>query len=378
MFFITASLEKGGDPVKNGYDSTVRRKTRQIRVGAVLVGGGLGGTSPAAVSIQTMAKADPKDIPAIVAQLRSAGKAGCDIVRIAVPDREAVETIPRIKERVGMPLVADIHFDYRLAVASARAGADGLRINPGNIGGQDALKAVVDAAGEAGISIRIGVNAGSLPKIGGQPARPDAEGMVSAALEMLESVRTQGFSDLKVSLKASDVDTTIQANRLFAVRSDVPLHVGVTEAGPPLSGAVRSVAALAPLLSEGIGDTLRISLTAAPELEVRVARILLVALGLRPGGVVVSCPTCGRVNADLVPVAERVEEMVESLGLDISVAVMGCEVNGPGEARESDLGIAFGPQGEGLLFESGQVRGKYPNQELETALVTRLKEWKKE
>lgn len=295
-----------------------------------------------------------------------------------MPDQNAVETISKIKERMQMPLVADIHFDYRLAVASARAGADGLRINPGNIGGEDALKAAVDAAGEAGIPIRIGVNSGSLPKTGGRPTRPSAEVMVSAALEMVESVRVLGFSDLKVSLKASDVATTIQANRLFAVRSDVPLHVGVTEAGPPLSGSIRSVAALAPLLAEGVGDTLRISLTGAPELEVRVARILLVALGLRPGGVVVSCPTCGRVNADLVPVAERVEEIIDTLGLGISVAVMGCEVNGPGEARQTDLGIAFGPHGEGLLFESGKVQGKYPNHELETALVTRLKEWKKE
>lgn len=358
--------------------SIVRRKTRQISVGAVAVGGGVGGTGPAAVSIQTMAKADPQDISAVVAQLRAAGKAGCDIARIAVPDMNAVGTIAKIKERIQMPLVADIHFDYRLAVASAQAGADALRINPGNIGGPDALKATVAAAGEAGIPIRVGVNTGSLPKTEGKPTRPGAEHMVSTALEMLDSIRALGFVDLKVSLKASDVVTTTRANRLFAVRSDIPLHVGVTEAGPPLSGAIRSVAALAPLLSEGIGDTLRISLTAPPELEVRVAKILLVAMGLRPGGVVVSCPTCGRVNADLVPVAERVEEIVETMGLDISVAVMGCEVNGPGEAREADLGIAFGPQGEGLLFESGQVRGKHKNQELETALVTRLKEWKKE
>lgn len=356
----------------------VRRKTRQIRVGSVSVGGGVAGTSPAAVSIQTMAKADPLDVSAVVAQLRAAEKAGCDIARIAVPDQDAVGTILKIKERIQMPLVADIHFDYRLAVASARAGADGLRINPGNIGGAEALRATVAAAGEAGIPIRIGVNTGSLPKTQGQPARPGAEQMVSAALEMVESVRAMGFSDLKVSLKASDPATTTRANRLFAVRSDLPLHVGVTEAGPPLSGAVRSVAALAPLLAEGIGDTLRISLTAPPELEVRVARILLVALGLRKGGVVVSCPTCGRVNADLVPVAERIEELVETMGLDISVAVMGCEVNGPGEAREADLGIAFGPRGEGLLFEAGQVQGKHPNQELENALVERLMERKKE
>jgi (E)-4-hydroxy-3-methylbut-2-enyl-diphosphate synthase len=330
------------------------------------------------VSIQTMAKADPQDVSAIVAQLRAAETSGCDIARIAVPDMDAVGALPKIKERIGMPLVADIHFDYRLAVASARAGADALRINPGNIGGVGALKAVVEAAGEAGIPIRVGVNSGSLPKTAGRPAEPTAESMVTTALTAVDSIREMGFSDLKVSLKASDVVTTIRACRLFAARSDVPLHVGVTEAGPPLSGSVRSVAALAPLLSEGIGDTLRISLTAPPVLEVRVAKTLLVAMGLRSGGVVVSCPTCGRVNADLAPVAKRIEEILETTGLDISVAVMGCEVNGPGEAREADLGIAFGPRGEGLLFESGQVRGKHPNQELETVLVTRLREWAKE
>jgi (E)-4-hydroxy-3-methylbut-2-enyl-diphosphate synthase len=358
--------------------SVVRRKTRQIHVGAVAVGGGLAGTQPAAVSIQTMAKADPQDVPAIVDQLREAGKSGCDIARVAVPDMEAVATLKEVKERIGMPLVADIHFDYRLAVASARAGADALRINPGNIGGQKALEAVVEAAGEAGIPIRIGVNSGSLPKTRGRPTRPTAERLVDTALAAVDSIRGLGFVDFKVSLKASDVATTVGANRLFAARSDVPLHVGVTEAGPPLSGAVRSVAALAPLLADGIGDTVRISLTAPPVLEVRVARILLVALGLRSGGVVVSCPTCGRVNADLAPVAERVEEILETLGLDISVAVMGCEVNGPGEAREADLGIAFGPRGEGLLFESGRVQGRHPNRELETVLLTRLKERAKE
>jgi (E)-4-hydroxy-3-methylbut-2-enyl-diphosphate synthase len=356
----------------------VRRRTRQIRVGTVAVGGGVGGTSPAAVSIQTMAKADPRDVSAIVAQLREAQKSGCGIARIAVPDMDAVATLKKIKERIKMPLVADIHFDYRLAVASARAGADALRINPGNIGGGDALKATVEAAGEAGIPIRIGVNSGSLPKRAGKPAEPTAERMVATALAAVDSVHGMGFLELKVSLKASDVATTMRANRLFAAGSDVPLHVGVTEAGPPLSGAIRSVAALAPLLSEGIGDTLRISLTAPPALEVRVARILLVALGLRSGGVVVSCPTCGRVNADLAPVAERVEEILDALGLDISVAVMGCEVNGPGEARQADLGIAFGPRGEGLMFESGRVQGKHPNRELEAVLVTRLKEWAKE
>ncbi len=344
----------------------VRRTTRQIRLGKVLVGG------DAPVSIQTMAKAAPHDIDTIVGQFLRAKRAGCDIGRIAVPDMDAVKSLPLIRERCGLPVVADVHFDYRLAVAAAEAGADGLRVNPGNLGGRAALLAVVEAAGQAQIPIRVGVNAGSLPKVRGMPAEPTADAMVDAALAMVAEVRETGFQDLKVSLKAFDVRTTVAANRRFSAQCDLPLHLGVTEAGPPLPGAVRSAVALGILLNEGIGDTVRISLSGEPVLEIRAARSLLRSLGLRPGGVVVSCPTCGRTNADVVSLAERMEEVLEELDLNLTVAVMGCEVNGPGEARQADMGVAFGPRGEGLLFAAGKVVAKHANAELEQALMARL------
>jgi (E)-4-hydroxy-3-methylbut-2-enyl-diphosphate synthase len=344
----------------------MRMPTRQIQVGGVKVGGG------APISIQTMAKADPADIEKIIEQLREAKEAGCDIARIAVPNLAAAQSIPKIKEGTGLPIVADIHFDAGLAVEAAKCGADGLRINPGNIGGEKALRAVVEAAGKAGIPLRVGVNGGSMPKQEGEPIQATAESMVRAALDKVAPIEAMGFHALKVSLKAFDVATTVEANRLFTRQSDLPLHLGVTEAGPPLAGAVRSVAALAPLLSEGIGDTLRISLTASPVLEVRAARFLLLALRLREGGVVVSCPTCGRTGVDLVPVAERVEKQLLSSKLDLVVAVMGCEVNGPGEARAADVGIAYGPKGEGLLFEQGKISCRLSNEALEGALCERL------
>jgi (E)-4-hydroxy-3-methylbut-2-enyl-diphosphate synthase len=345
----------------------MRRHTRQIRLGAVAIGGGV------PISIQTMAKADPADVEAIVAQLCEAKAAGCDIGRIAVPDLAAAGPIQELKERTGLPIVADVHFDYRLAVEAAKRGADGLRVNPGNLGGPQPLRAVVEAAGKAGIPIRVGVNGGSLPKKDGRPVKPSAGALAEAAQGMVAEITGLGFNDLKVSLKAFDVATTIEANRLFAGRSDLPLHLGLTEAGTSLAGAIRSTAALAPLILEGIGDTLRISLSAPPVQEVRAARILLRALACRGGPVVVACPTCGRTHADLAPVAARLEALLEDLGLDRVVAVMGCEVNGPGEAREADLGIAFGPSGEGLLFEAGEVVGRHPNAELEGALVARLR-----
>jgi (E)-4-hydroxy-3-methylbut-2-enyl-diphosphate synthase len=352
--------------------SLVRRKTRQIRIGRVPVGG------DAPVSIQTMAKADPADVDTIVRQLLRARRAGCDIARIAVPDSDAVDTILPIKKQTGLPIVADVHFDYRLAVAAARKGADALRVNPGNLGGEDALRAVVDAAGEAGIPIRVGVNAGSLPKDSGQVSAQTAERMVAVAGEMVATIQALGFEDLKVSLKAFDVLTTVEANRRFSEKSDLPLHLGVTESGPPLSGSIRSALALGMLLVEGIGDTLRISLSAQPDLEVRAARHLLRSIGMHSSGVVVSCPTCGRTNAEVVSLAELIDDTLEDLGLDLVVAVMGCEVNGPGEARAADLGVAFGPRGEGLMFESGKVVGKYPNDKLHEVLVARLQQCKKE
>ena len=344
----------------------MRRKSRQIRVGQVEVGG------EAPISIQTMAKAAPGDIDLICDQLLRAKAAGCDIARIAVPDLAAAATIPEIRRRTALPIVADIHFDHRLAVEAARQGADALRVNPGNLGGPAALRAVVEAAGEAGIPIRVGVNAGSLPKIEGMGARATAARMVETSLKMVEDIAALGFDQLKVSLKAFDVHTTVEANRLFAERSDLPLHVGITEAGPTIAGAVRSAAALSLLLHQGIGDTIRISLTAPPVDEVRAARALLRALGLRRGGAVVSCPTCGRTSAALMPVVERIDALLEAHPVDLTVAVMGCEVNGPGEAREADLGIAFGPKGTGLLFEGGEVLGSFPNARLEEELTARI------
>ena len=345
-----------------------RRQSRQLHIGPVAVGGG------APVSIQTMAKAPPDDIDTVVQQLSAARRAGCDIARLAVPDVGAAARIREVKERSGLPIVADIHFDHRLAVAAAAQGADALRINPGNLTAPGALRAVSEAAGQAGIPVRVGVNAGSLPRQEGRPARQTAENMVAAAERMVEQMRAEGFVDLKVSLKAFDLATTVEANRLFAQRSELPLHLGITEAGPPLSGAVRSAAALGILLYQGIGDTVRISLSGPPEQEVRVARVLLRALGLRSGPVVVSCPTCGRTSARVAELAERVERWLDNSRLDLVVAVMGCEVNGPGEARAADIGVAFGPRGSGLLFERGTIVESLPNPALAERLLERLEE----
>ncbi len=343
------------------------RSTRALRVGSVQVGGG------AAVSIQCMAKADPADVDTIVRQLREARAAGCDIGRIAVPDLAAARTIPRVRAEGGLPIVADVHFDFRLAVEAARQGADGLRVNPGNLGGKDALRAVVEAAGERGIPIRVGVNAGSMPREGGRAIEGTFARMVETALAWVAQIEALGHRQVKVSMKSFHLPELERANRRLAVLSDVPLHLGVTEAGPPLAGSVRSAAGLAPLLKDGIGETVRVSLSAPPALEVRAARLLLQALGLRRGPQVVSCPTCGRTRTELVPVAERVEALLEGLGLPLTVAVMGCEVNGPGEARAADCGIAFGSGGKGLLFAGGAALGPArPNEALEEALRVHL------
>jgi (E)-4-hydroxy-3-methylbut-2-enyl-diphosphate synthase len=344
----------------------VKAKTRQVRIGSVLVGGG------APISIQTMAKADPADVSTIVAQLKQAKAAGCDIARLAMPNIEAARTIIPIKEQSGLPLVADIHFDYRLAVAAAENGADGLRINPGNLRGKGALEAVVEAAGKYKIPIRVGVNSGSLPKVDARPVEATSQAMVAAAVQMIEPIENLGFRDIKVSLKSHDVTTMVHANKQFASQLDYPLHLGLTEAGPPLSGSVRSVAALSLLLAEGIGDTIRVSLSGDPVVEVRVAKWLLRALGLRSGGVVISCPTCGRTSGQVVELARKVEELIELYDINSTVAVMGCEVNGPGEARAADIGVAFGPRGEGLLFESGKIVCKVKNESLEDVLLERL------
>jgi len=335
-------------------------------LGQVAVGGG------APVSVQTMAKADPAHVDTIVEQFLMAKRAGCDIGRIAVPDEAAVESIPEIRERTGLPIVADVHFNHRLAVAAAEIGADGLRVNPGNLGGPKNLAAVVEAAAKAGVPIRVGVNAGSMPKLDGEAMEATAENMVSVALEQAKAIEAMGYQAIKVSLKASEIHSMVAACRLFVERSNLPLHLGLTEAGPMLSGSVRSAAALSLLLAEGIGETIRVSLAAPPAEEVRVARTLLIALGLRSGPVVVACPTCGRTKAEVMLVAERVERSLEGDARDLTVAVMGCEVNGPGEARASDLGLAFGSGGTGLLFEKGQVVAKLPNGQLEQALMEKI------
>jgi (E)-4-hydroxy-3-methylbut-2-enyl-diphosphate synthase len=325
-----------------------------------------------------MAKASPQDVGEIVAQLKAARQAGCGIARVAVPDLRAAERIEEISEGCGLPIVADVHFDHRLAVAAARHGAAGLRINPGNFNGKKALSEVVAAAGKAGISIRVGVNAGSLPACRQAKNQKDAAlGMVDAALVMVDDIEHLGFFDLKVSLKASDAVCTQMACRSFAGQSDLPIHLGLTEAGPVLPGAIRSSLALGPLLEEGIGDTLRLSFTSQPVVEVRAAKMLLQALGLANGAVLVACPTCGRTSSDLCAVAERIQHRLDGCSLKLKVAVMGCEVNGPGEAKTADLGIAFGPKGQGALFVKGLIVEVLPNLDLEDALLERLENMEK-
>ena len=335
-----------------------RDATRRIDVGGVAVGGG------AAVTVQSMCNTKTQDAEATLAQMRALRAAGCDIIRVAVPNEDAAAALPAIMAQAPMPVVADIHFDHRLAVAAAEAGVSAVRINPGNIGSRDRVRAVADACRERGIPIRIGVNTGSLEKrllekYGG----PTAEALVESAGDEIEALRAVGFEDIALSVKASDVPLTVAAYRLAAERFDCPLHVGVTEAGTSYGGLVNSAVGIGTLLMEGIGDTIRVSLTADPAEEVKAGLAILRACGLRKGGVrFVSCPTCGRTRIDLIGLARRVEQAVSGLDRDITVAVMGCEVNGPGEAR--DYGIAGGP-GFGSLFVKGQVvKTKVPEDRL--------------
>ncbi len=344
-----------------------RRPTRPIRVGAVPVGGG------APVTVQSMTNTPTEDVDATVAQIRRLEKAGCEIVRVAVPGSEAAEAIARIRPQISIPLIADIHFDHRLAVRSARAGADGLRINPGNIGGARKVKAVVDCAAELGLPIRIGVNAGSLEKdLLARHGGATPEAMVESALRHVEILASHGFHRVKVSLKASDVPRTVTAYRLLARRCDLPLHLGVTEAGGLYPGIVKSALGIGMLLAEGIGDTLRVSLTRDPVEEVRVGFEILKALGLRQRGPdIVSCPTCGRTGIDLFDIVERVEAKLLERSLPIRIAIMGCVVNGPGEAREADIGIAGG-DGVGILFKKGEVVKKFPEDRLVEVLLEEI------
>ena len=343
-----------------------RRLTKQVMAGKVAIGG----TAP--VTIQSMLNVPSTDIAGSVAQAVRLEKAGCQIIRAAIPNREAVALIPAIKEAVSIPLVADIHFDYKLALESAAAGIDKIRINPGNIGSDDHVKAVADECRRRKIPIRIGVNSGSLEKeILAKYGSPTPEALCESALYHASLLEKFDFDDIVISIKSSNVDTMIRAYELAAEACHYPLHLGVTEAGTARMGLIKSSIGIGSLLQRGIGDTIRVSLTADPEEEIRAAKDILSALGMRHGPNLVSCPTCGRTRIDLIGIAAQVEKRLENCQKDITVAVMGCAVNGPGEAREADIGIAGG-KGEGLLFKKGEVLYKVPEEKLVDALMDEI------
>ncbi|MBF4510121.1 MAG: flavodoxin-dependent (E)-4-hydroxy-3-methylbut-2-enyl-diphosphate synthase [Aeromicrobium sp.] len=343
-----------------------RRETRPVSVGAIIIGGG------APVAVQSMTNTDTRDVDATLAQIHELAGAGCEIARVAVPHADSLDAFERICAASPLPVVADIHFDHRLAVEATRRGAAKLRINPGNIGATGRVDAVIDAAGEAGIPIRIGVNAGSLAAEYADRDWPLPEKLVASAQSFCEHFSARGFEDIVVSAKASSVQPTVEAYRLLADRVPYPLHIGVTEAGTVRSGTVKSAVGLGILIAEGIGDTLRVSLTAPPVEEVHVAWEILAALDVRRRGPeLVSCPTCGRCQVDLVPIATEVERRLAATEAPLKVAVMGCAVNGPGEAREADVGIAAG-RGVGLLFAHGEVVRKVPEAEIVDALMAEV------
>jgi len=350
-----------------------RRKTRQIRVGNLKIGG------DAPIAVQSMTNTMTQDVAATVAQIQRLEAAGCEIARVAVPDDAAAGAIKHIKEQITIPLIADIHFDFRLAIAAARAGADGLRINPGNIGSRKKIEAIVDCARDHGIAIRIGINAGSLEKdLLEKYNGVTAQGMVESALRHIDLMRDLNFNQLKLSIKASDVWRTVEAYRLLAAQTDLPLHVGVTEAGGLYSGIVKSALGIGMLLAEGIGDTIRVSLTRDPVEEIRVGYEILKGLDIRRHGPeIISCPTCGRCNIELFDIAERVEKAVLLKSVPVKLAIMGCVVNGPGEAREADIGIAGG-NGVGILFKKGEVVKKFPEDQLADVLLEEVEKYEKE
>ena len=351
-----------------------RRHTRQIMVGKVPVGG------DAPISVQSMTKTDTRDVEATVKQIYGYAAAGCEIVRVSVPTKKAGEVFHEICDRSPIPVIADIHFDYRLALVAADAGAACLRINPGNIGGQDRVKAVVDKAGSKGISIRIGVNGGSLEKdLLEKFGTATPEAMVESALRHIEVLERENFHDIKISLKASDVIRTVQAYRLLARQVDYPFHLGITEAGTPFGGTIRSSVGMGILLAEGLGDTIRVSLTGEGEDECRVGHEMLRALALRSGGFrMVSCPSCGRVQIDLNRVAHEIEEGLKLINHEnITYAVMGCVVNGPGEARDADLGVAGGA-GEGLIYRKGELIRKVKEEDIVSAFLEEARKLKAE
>lgn len=346
-----------------------RNSTRCIYVGTVPIGGG------APIAVQSMTNTYTQDIRSTVEQIRRLESAGCEIVRVAVPDEEAAAAISSIKRQISIPLIADIHFDYRLAIASARAGADALRINPGNIGSDEKVKAVIDCADDYGLPIRIGVNAGSLEKdiLKQSGGVATAEGMVESAQRNMARLGSMGFTRIKVSLKASDVARTVNAYRLLSSQSDVPLHLGVTEAGGLYPGTVKSSIGIGMLIAEGIGDTIRVSLTRDPVEEVRVGFEILKALDIRHHGPdIISCPTCGRCRINLFEIVEQVEKGLLNVSLPIKIAIMGCVVNGPGEAREADIGIAGG-DGIGILFKKGEIVKKFPQDRLVNVLLEEVR-----
>ena len=342
---------------------TERRTSKQVVAGGVAIGGG------APVTVQSMLNVPSTDIQGSVAQARRLEQAGCQILRAAIPNREAVALIPAIKSAVKIPLVADIHFDYKLALESVAAGIDKIRINPGNIGDESRVKAVADACREKGIPIRVGVNSGSLEKhILAKYGSPTPEALVESALYHVSLLEKFDFTDIVISLKASSVDLTVRAYELMAQRCPYPLHLGVTEAGTARMGLVKSAIGIGSLLQRGIGDTIRVSLTADPVEEVKAGEDILRALDLKKGVRFVSCPTCGRPRIDLIGLAKQAEQALSGCQKDITVAVMGCAVNGPGEAREADVGIAGG-EGEGLVFKKGQIVKKVPEDRLLQALL---------
>ncbi len=348
----------------------VRQHTKVVQIGQVQIGGG------APIAIQSMTNTRTEDVAATVAQILRLEQAGCEIIRSTVPTLEAARAIGEIKKQIHIPLVADIHFDYKMAIAAMENGADKIRINPGNIGSTDKVKAVVDVARERNIPIRVGVNSGSLEKAllekyGGVTA----EGIVESALEKVHIIEELGYDNLVISIKSSDVLMCVSAHEILAAQTRYPLHVGITESGTVQSGNIKSAIGLGIILHQGIGDTIRVSLTGDPVEEVKSAKLILRTLGLRQGGIeVVSCPTCGRTKIDLIGLATQVEKLVEDYPLDIKVAVMGCAVNGPGEAKEADIGIAGG-DGEGLLIKKGEIVRKMPEGELLAALKEELDNW---
>lgn len=341
-----------------------RRRTLRIHVGNVPIGDG------APIAVQSMTNTDTRDVKSTARQIRRLEKCGCEIVRLGVPDMDAARALGSIKAKTSLPIVADIHFDYKLALEALRQGVHGLRLNPGNIGGQHKVREVTRAAAERGVPVRIGVNAGSLEKkLLQKYGSPCPEAMVESALGHIGLLERESFHFIKVSLKASDVGRTVDAYRMLSEKVDYPLHVGITEAGTLLPGAVKSAVGVGLLLADGIGDTIRISLTAPPEEEIRAAYGILGALGLRRRGVeVISCPTCSRTEIDLIGLAHKVEKVLSGIQAPLKIAVMGCVVNGPGEAREADLGIAGG-KGRGLLFKHGKTIGTYDEKDLLPALV---------